>query len=70
MLSLAVVVASWLAGKRVGCLDLLAHPRHVVVVAIAVPCFSASESTIALSPCIAFFIVFLIAFYNHAIKTF
>jgi hypothetical protein len=70
MLSSAAVVASWFARKRVGCLDLLAHPRHVVVVAISVPCFSVSESTIVLSPCMAFFIVFLIVFYYHAIKTF
>jgi hypothetical protein len=32
--------------------------------------FSVSESTIALSPCMAFFVVFLVAFYYHAIKTF
>jgi hypothetical protein len=57
------VVASRLAHKRgLGCLDLLAHPRHVVVVAIAVPHSSASESTIALFPCIPLFVVFLIAF--------
>jgi hypothetical protein len=29
---------------------------------VSVPCFSVSESTIALSPCMAFFIVFLIVF--------
>ena len=66
----AAVVESQLARERVDYLDLLIHGQYVVLVVMTVPCFRASESTIALSPCMPFFIVFLIAFYYHAIKTF
>ena len=66
----AAVVESQLARERVDCLDLLIHGQYVVLVVMTVPCFSASESTIALSPCMPFFIVFFIVFYYHAIKTF
>jgi hypothetical protein len=46
--------------NNIGCLDLLDHPRGTPLwsLFIAVPCFSASESTIALSPCMSFFIAF------------
>ena len=64
------VVESQLPRERVDYRDLLIHGQYVVLVVMTVPCFSASESTIALSPCMAFFIVFLIVFYYHAIKTF
>jgi hypothetical protein len=66
----AAVVESQLARERVDYLDLLIHGQYVVLVVMAVPCYSTSESTIALSPCMPFFIAFLIDFYYHAIKTF
>ena len=68
----AAVVESQLARERVDYLDLLIQGQYVVLVLVVmtVPCFSASESTIALSPCMPFFIVFFFVFYYHAIKTF
>ena len=52
----AAVVESQLARERVDCLDLLIHGQYVVLVVMTVPCFSASESTIVLSPCMLYFV--------------
>ena len=66
----AAVVESQLARERVDYLDLLIHGQCVVMVVMTASCFSASESTTVLSPCMPFLCVFPGVFYSDAIKTF